>query len=316
MSPEPTVIGFNDQMTKTTWKNLVVETQFATELTLTGLRRLCSVPTDPALVQWGSTKLNYALHVGMYSYSSGLERLCKLAIACNGYAITGELPKLRSFSHKTGKLLDAVAALTPTGPGASMHEAKYLVRPLDGLDPDLTNTVERFANGAGRYEHLDSLWNDDAEVNTYNEWSALAARASVSEEVRQLISIKEAMAYAMESELADNGLESTAQRVIEDLALPTYEPSVGVVLSLFRKVRWVSTILDVATYYTSQDLPILGEVVRPTFVQSSANFFKYDIARISDEEVVVGELQAAYERIRVREAETDDEDFDEILIEK
>ena len=197
-----------------------------------------------------------------------------------------------------------------------MHKAKYLVRPLDGLDPDLTNTVERFANGAGRYEHLDSLWSDDAEVNTYNEWSALAARASVSEEVRRLISIKEGMAYAIGSELVDDGLESTAERVIEDLALPTYEPSVGVVLSLFRKVRWVSTILDVATYYTSQDLPLLGEVVSPTFVHSSADFFKYGIARIGDEEVVLEELQEAYERIRVREEEADDEDSDEIGIEE
>ena len=134
----------NIQMTSTIWDSLVVETQFATELALTGLRRLCFVPTDPARVVWGSSSLNYALHVGMYSYSSGLERLCKLAIACNGYATTGEFPRLRSYSHKIGNLLDAVEKLPPTGSGASMHRAKYLVRPVDGLDPDLTNTVERF----------------------------------------------------------------------------------------------------------------------------------------------------------------------------
>ena len=301
----------NIQMTSTIWDSLVVETQFATELTLTGLRRLCSVPTEPELVPWGSENLNYALHVGMYSYSSGLERLCKLAIACNKYATTGEFPNLRSYSHRIGNLLDSVEALTPAGPGASLHKAEYLVRPIDGLDPDLTNTVERFANGAGRYEHLDSLWNDDVEVNTYNEWSALTARATVSEEVRRLISMKAAMAHAIESELINDGLESTADRVMEDLDLPTYEPSVGVVLSLFRKVRWVSTILDVATYYTIQDLPILGEVVSPIFVHSSADFFTYHIARIGDEEVVGDELQAAYERIRAREVEPDDEDLDE-----
>ncbi|MGO4435804.1 hypothetical protein AB4Y88_21730 [Paenarthrobacter sp. RAF9] len=167
-------------MTTTIWKNLVVETQFATELTLSGLRRLCSVPTDPALVQWGSNELNYALHVGMYSYSSGLERLCKLAIACNGYATTGEFPKVRKYSHK-----------------------------------------------------------------------------------------------------------------------------------IVRKVRWVSTILDVSTYYTSPNLPILGEVVSPTFIHKSADFFNYHIARFSDDAVVEEELAEVYERIHVREAETDSEDFEE-----
>lgn len=269
------------------------------------------------MIQWCSNDLNYALHVGMYSYSSGLERLYKLAIACNEYATVGEFPKLRKYSHKIGDLLDAVEKLSPppSGPGNAARKEKYLVRPQDDLDPDLTRTVERFANGARRYEHLDSLWNDDAEVNIYKEWSALAARASVSEEARELISIKEAAAYAIGSELADDGLESTAQRVIEDLALPTYVPSVGVMLSLFRKARWVSINLDVATYYTGKGLPILREVVSSTFVQSTANFFKYDIARISDEEVVVDELQAAYERIRLREAEMDDEDLDEIGIE-
>lgn len=116
-------------------------------------------PTDPELVKWGSRDLNYALHVGMYSYSSGLERLCKLAIACNEYATTGEFPKLRAYSHRIGALLDAVETLTTptTGPDPSEREAKYLVRPVEGLDPDLMGTVERFASGAGRYEHLDIL---------------------------------------------------------------------------------------------------------------------------------------------------------------
>jgi hypothetical protein len=252
----------------------------------------------------------------MYSYSSGLERLCKLAIACHGYATTGEFPKVRKYSHKIGDLLDAVEKLSPprSSPGSAPRKEGYLVRPVDGLDPDLTKTVERFASGAGRNEHLDSLSNDDAEVNTYNEWSALAARSSTSEDVRRLISLKEAMTYAIGSELADDGLESSGQTVMEDLELPMFQPSVGVVLSLFRKVRWVSTILDVSTYYTSPNLPILGEVVSPTFIHKSADFFNYHVARFSDDAVVEEELAEVYERIRVREAETDDEDFEEIGI--
>lgn len=247
--------------------------------------------------------MNYALHVGMYSYSSGLERLCKLAIACNEYVATGEFPKnLSKYSHKTGKLLDAVEALTPVGPVVSTR-SKYLVRPLDRLDPDLTSMVERFASGAGRYEHLDSLSNYDAKVSSYKEWSALAAGASVSQQVLALISLKERMAFAIQSELVDNGLQWSAQRVIHDLEHPLYKQSVGVVLSLFRKVRWVGAVLDDATSYTRPELPILSEVFSRIFIHSSADFFNYHIARIGDEETIGDELHAAYERIRIREAE-------------
>jgi hypothetical protein len=298
-----------DVESRVIWDSLVAEAQFATELALTGLRRLCSVPTEPDLGGRRSSDRNYSLHVGMYSYSSGLERLCKLAIACNGYAATGEFPKLRKYNHKIGKLLDAVEDLVPAGPGTSMRKAKYLARPKDDLDPDLTNMVERFANGDGRYEYLDSLWKDNPEVITFNEWSALAARVPVSEEVHELIALKDAMAYAIEAELADVGLESSSERVREDLALPTYVPSVGVTLKLYRKIRWVSAILDVATYYTSPGIPILGEVVSPTLTQSTVNFFRYDIARISDEEVVTEELEEVYKRILKREAEDDNEDY-------
>jgi hypothetical protein len=298
-----------DVESRVIWDSLVAEAQFATELALTGMRRLCSVPTEPDLGGRRSSDRNYSLHVGMYSYSSGLERLCKLAIACNGYAATGEFPKLRKYNHKIGKLLDAVEDLVPAGPGTSMRKAKYLARPKDDLDPDLINMVERFADGDGRYEYLDSLWKDNPEVITFNEWSALAARVPVFEEVRDLIALKDAMAYAIEAELADVGLESSSERVKEDLALPTYVPSVGVTLKLYRKIRWVSAILDVATYYTSPGLPILGEVVSPTLTQSTVNFFRYDIARISDEEVVTEELEEVYKRILKREAEDDNEDY-------
>ena len=78
-------------------------------------------------------------------------------------------------------------------------------------------------------------------------------------------------------------------------------------MSLFRKVRWVSATLDVATYYTRQELPLLGEVVSRIFIHTSADFFNYHIARIGDEEAVGEELEAAHERIRLREEEANDE---------
>jgi hypothetical protein len=290
-----------------TWTHLLAETQFATELVLTGLRRLCTVPTDAHTTEWGGKDRNYALHVGLHAYSSGLERLCKLAIACNTYAATGEFPKLKGFSHNIGTLLNKVEALTPEGPGVTKGGGKYLGRPVDDLDPDLTATVEKFANGAGRYEHLDSLWNDKAKVTTYEDWCALAENASVTAEVQHLIALKDAMNRAMREELSEAGLESTSQPAIEDLERPIFEPSVAVALSLYRKARWVAAILDVATYYTQKNLPLLGEVVNPVFNHSSADFFMYDIAGVSDKDVVEEELEEVYPRILKREEEWDEE---------
>lgn len=290
-----------------TWSHLVAETQFATELVLTGLQRLCSVPTDVHTAEWGGKDRNYALHVGLHAFSSGLERLCKLAIACNGYAANGKFPELKKFNHKIGRLLDEVEALTPAGPGVARGGGRYLARPVDSLDPDLTAMVEKFANGAGRYEHLDSLWNDKTKVTTYDDWCAVAANGSVTPEVQDLIALKDAMTKAMWAELSEAGLESTSQTMIEKLGQPVFEPSSAVALSLYRKARWVAAILDVATYYTGKGLPLLGEVVNPILGHKATNFFMFDIAGVSDKYVVEEELQEVYPRIVKREEELDEE---------
>lgn len=273
--PHPrTSVGLNCEMTTSTWNNLVIETQFANELILTGLRRLSSVPSNPAEAMYGGGELNYALHVGMYSYSSGLERLCKLTIACHGYVTTGKFPELQKYSHKIGDLLDAVADLSLGGFGHSGHRSKYLVRPDDDVDRELTAAVQRFAQGSGRYEHLDSLWSDKAEVRTYEDWCELAATAkdTVPSEVCDLLALKESLANVIESEMIGLGLESTHESMRPDLEIQLYKSSVGVMLSLFRMVRWVSTILDVVTDSPHHDeaqrnrlmnLPTLGEVVGP-----------------------------------------------------
>jgi hypothetical protein len=44
-------------------------------------------------------------------YTSGLERLCKLALACHSYASTGDFAKVRSYSHRLSGLLDAIEEL-------------------------------------------------------------------------------------------------------------------------------------------------------------------------------------------------------------
>ncbi len=291
------------------WHVLVAEAQFATDLTVDGLRRLCLVPGEVDLEHWIGDDRNYALHVGMHSYASGLERLCKLAIACHGFTSTGEFPRTRAFSHRIGGLLDAVEDLDPiASSGASSR--RYLARPSDDLDPRLTEAVERYANGPGRYEHLDSLWNPDAEVGMYRTWVSLCRNSRVPEQVHRLVAIQSAVAEAVAAELSHAGLESSGDAVVMefDRAARVSLPSVGVALSLFRKARWVSSIIDETTYYTHPDLPLLGEAVN-VLRCSSPDFYAYEIARFSDVDVIEEELSEVLPRVHERwRAEEEEEE--------
>lgn len=307
---EQAIIGLNCRMITPTWKNIVVEAQFATELTLNGLRRLCTVPIGPEVALWGSDEQNYALHVGLYSYSSGLERLGKLALSCYGFVVDGKFTKVSGISHDIVKLLDELEALDLTKLGDAQHHTDYLVRPNDPLGPDATSMVKRFAGGTGRYEHLDSLWKEEPEVKTYKDWSELAARVSVSSDVVRLISLKVAMSRVVESAMIDLDLESTHESILPDDQIKMYEPSVGVVLSLFRTVRWVSAILDAVTYYTDVRLPILDDILSRTFLHSSEDFFNYHLVRFSDSYSVEEEVTARYEEMNSREQEEYEEDFE------
>lgn len=283
---------------KPRWHILVAEAQFATELTVSGLRRLCLVPGNANLERWVGDDRNYSLHVGMHSYASGLERLCKLAIACHTFLATGEFPRTKGFSHRIGGLLQAVEALNSI-PDRSTFSSRYLTRPTDPLDPGLTEAVERYANGPGRYEHLDSLWNPDAEVAMYRKWVSLCERSEVSEGIHRLVSVQLAVSEAVSAELSHAGLESSASAVLEVLDRRVSPPSVGVALSLFRKARWVSSVINETTYYTHADLPVLGEAVG-VLLCSSTDFYAYEVARLSDVDVVEEELADVLPRVHER----------------
>lgn len=278
------------------WENLVTEAQFATELSVLGLRRLCTVPTAPNRLIKVSYDQSYPLHVGLLSFTSGLERLCKLTIACHGYVRDGVFPPLRQFGHSIGGLLDAVEDLDL----GSIRTVGDLPRgrPDDELDPELTNLLERYADGSGRYEHLDSLWNDDAVVRTLEVWSDLCARTTLPPEVRDLLALRDGAVEAIADLTIDAGLETAAEPYINEL-VPLSDPSIGVALALYQKASWVATTLDFVTYYTSRELPIVGEALNAVR-HSNEDFFKYEVARINDVECVEGELRDYLARMRGR----------------
>ena len=286
-------------MTPTRWNYLVSETQFATELVVSGLSRLCTVPVRGGFWPVAHDQ-TYPLHVGLHAYTSGLERLSKLTIACHGFATAGVFPALRAYGHKISDLLDAVERLDlSTMP--TLHRTPAS-RPLDDLDPELTEALERFANGAGRYEHLDSLWDDGTDVATLGVWTTLCGRLTPSPRVGYLVAMRAAVLDAIRRLCSEGEFEASGYAMLDPLDRNLDEASSELALRLYQKANWVASALDAVTYYTHHSLPLLGEALLD-IQQSPEAFFKYSVALIQDEEITVEELE---EHLR-RFPEVDDE---------
>lgn len=275
------------------WFNLVEESQFATELVRSGIARVCSLPMSGdrvgGPVGYDET---YPLNVGLHMYTSGLERLCKLALACHGYATTGEFPTLRTYSHKLSSLLDAIEGLEMSA--FEPYHPEYLNRPDDEFGDELVDWLERYASGSGRYELLDSLARDDVEILTWDVWVEFCSRGIVSDDVKESISIRYAMGEALGNVMAANDLESVAYPFWESTSRSFHAPAVAVGLAMYRRARWAAELVGSVTHYTGKNLPILREVVS-VLTQTTDTFFTYEIAGISDREPVVEELAHHFE---------------------
>ncbi len=99
-------------------------------------------------------------------------------------------------------------------------------RPADELAPTLTDALERFTNGAERYEHLDSLWNDQTAVATLDTWTQLCAQVTISQRVQYLLSIRTAVISAIRTLCTDGDLEASAFAILDPIDLPLSELSV------------------------------------------------------------------------------------------
>jgi len=269
------------------WHHLVVETQFATELILSGIRRVSALPMDGSGSNSVSYDRIYPLHVGLHQYTSGLERLCKLAFACHGFISSGSFTQVRRYSHRLGELQDALESLDLEG--LDSYHREYLIRPEDEYGDELLNWLERYSTGGGRYEILDSLALEDTEILTWELWVQFCARGIVSESVDQSIQIHSAVGAAMTDLSIANDLESAAGPFLEAAFHPLSKSAAAVGLAMHRRARWAAEILASVTNYTHAELPILREVVN-VLTQTSDNFFAYEVAGISDTEPVIEEL--------------------------
>lgn len=284
----------------------MTETQFATESVLEGIRRVSALP-----VGWDSERLinvpydqTYPLQIGLMLYTSGLERLCKLALACHGLAQDGEFRNVRRFSHRLSELLNAIEQLDLSRFGTRRNI--YLTRPDDEFGAELVVWLERFASGGGRYELIDSLARDDAELLTWDTWMTFCARGVVTDDVRLSISVHAGIGSALGDIAIAHDLESAAGQYVESSQRGFSEPAVAVGLAMHRRARWVAAVLDAVTHYTDERLPILSEVTY-VLTHPTNDFFMWEIAGLSDREVIVDELTEHLEHFDF----PDEVDFDE-----
>lgn len=294
------------------WRSIVTETQFATESVLEGIRRVSSLP-----VGWDSERLvhvsydqTYPLQMGLMLYTSGLERLCKLALACHGLAQDGEFRNVRRFSHRLSDLLNAIEQLDLSRFASRRDE--YLARPEDEFGSELVHWLERFASGGGRYELIDSLVRDDAKLLTWDTWMTFCAQGVVTDDVRLSISVHAGIGNALGDIAVANDLESAAGQYVESSQRRFSEPAVAVGLAMHRRARWVAAVLDAVTHNTDERLPILSEVTY-VLTHPSDDFFMWEIANLSDREVITEELTDHVENFDYPDEDDIEEDqiFDE-----
>lgn len=193
----------------------------------------------------------------------------------------------RKYSHKLTQLLDDLGSLDLSA--LSSPARKYLDRPTDEYEPEINAWLEYYSHGKGRYELLDSLASGSKTVPTWETWVQFCSRGSVSDEVRHYINLHRASGDALQEIVASHELESVASNLLKEFDAPISERSAGVGLAMYRRARWAASVLHALSYYTHPDLPILGEAL-VELRQSGANFFAFEIAGLSDPEVVEDEL--------------------------
>lgn len=271
------------------WKSLITETQFATGLTVDGLRTLCSVPFQDDFLIGYENDWRYLLHTGLHSFASGLERLGKLTLLLRSYQETGSFNGVKKFGHSISEILEQVGNDQLVGGLDSNY--KYATRPVSTLHKDAIAQLDKFAAGFGRYEYLDALSKGNAGASTFSSWKNLCTRVPKNVHIDNLISLYNAIPDALYSVPEQN--EALLYGMLDNRPGPYLESSSAASSILFEVARWVSARLSYAShhsFYVLQDgtIPLLEEVVDQYLQHGWENFYEYHVLQLGDS-VSVGE---------------------------
>lgn len=277
------------QTNSSTWKSLISETQFATRLTVDGLRTLCSVPFQEDFFIGNENDWRYLLHTGLHSYASGLERLGKLTLLLRSYHTSGSFISVRTFGHSISGLLAQIEE--DQLENALDSNYKYATRPVNSLHDVAIAQLDKFAAGFGRYEYLDSLSQGNEGDSTFFAWKSLCTKSSKNNHIDYLISLYNSIPDALYSVPEQN--EALLYGILDNRSGPYLEASSAASSLLFEVARWVSARLSYAahhSFYVLRDgkIPLLGEVVNPYLQHEWEIFFEYHVLQLGDS-VSVGE---------------------------
>ncbi len=304
------------------WYDVLSETQFAVRQTVVGLRELgCAVHSDQLLFG-GAKEVRYMIHSGLFAYTTGVERLAKLALSLAHFREFGGFPAVKSFGHRISDLAGQLASLAPL-PAAGLSGSDRLVagNPLNAR-PDFVKLLDDYARGPGRYEYLDSLRSGVNDLDVYQRWLDLSGQVVPSAEVRELCSVPQtisdalySVSRAVEERLDIRLFELLFAPYVENM-LPTnlHPESVEVALTYFDFAQWITAHLSgisAQIFYGDghrvPPCPYLPEVTSQYLLVDREQFAEFHILQLNDLQSTVEAVEEVIEQLPDDPADEDDE---------
>ncbi len=283
------------------WNALIAETRFAVDQSVVGLRELAcaSHPTRQGYLQRGAS-FEHSIHSGLFSLTTGIERLGKLAMSAYVLRRDGRYPSVRRYSHDVSLLLKDLADLDLAGIAANEYAAQS---PDLSVYADHISLMTDYAKGQQRYEFLDSLAADAADAageGLYERWSDLVHRVSRSDaDLMRVCVVPQLLPEALYSVVQD-------EQILIEPYLESYFPininieSLTVAMEFFRLVRWVAAILSSISkqifYHDPRTsgvptFPYLSEIIDHHLLHPPADFAAWEILRLGDLDITLETIQ-------------------------
>lgn len=303
------------------WIDVLSEAQFAADQTVIGIDRLAQVrlPGD-LFLEGAEDATRHELHSALLSFTTGIERLCKLSLTCAHFDQHGTHVNVSQYRHRMARLLQAVEDI-PTVQTRHRHGgADGVIK--DGRPPTpvaLIDLLERYAQGQARYEYLDGLSRSATTLvpsGLYTDWAGIAnglpAHTSAEWVNGLLSSTQNALIWVttQAAEVAEiDDLEPLVSPFIDQQLDRRYSPhSLALAMECFAVARWVAAHLVAVTTWdparshanVQRGLPILSDVLAHRFLHSDRAFIEHELLRMNDANLLAEVLD------EIPEADLDD----------
>ncbi len=234
------------------WYDVLSETQFAVYQTVVGLRELGRAVHSDQIFMGSAKEVRFMIHSGLFAYTTGIERLAKLALSLAHFRETGRFPAVKSFGHRISTLSDRLSELEPL-PAAELIGSEFLEagNPLAAM-PDFMQLLDDYARGPGRYEYLDSLHSGENDLDVFQRWLSLTEQVAPSPTVRDLCGIPAGIADALysvsravESQLGIESFDLLFEPYLDNILPASLHPeSVEVALAYYDFAQWIAAHLS------------------------------------------------------------------------